>query len=892
MLTGTIMKKALKITGIVVLSLIIILLVAPFLFAGTIEEAVKKAINKEINAEVAWEDLSLSLFSSFPDAQLNIKNLSVVNKSPFEGDTLAHSEKLALDLEIMQLFSIGEEPLAINELKLENALVNIKVDSLGRANYDIAKESASTDTAADTASAGLTFDVQHYALKGTTINYLDQKSKTFLRIKNLDHEGTGDFSAKNSRLETKSKALISFQIDSMEYLKEMPIELIADIDMDMENQKYSFLENQALINQLELQFDGYVKMNPDQPNGEAGNTEVNLTFKTPSSDFKNFLAVIPQEYSKNIENVSTTGNFTINGEINGIVDETHIPKLNISVLSEDASFKYPDLPKSVEDIAIIANLKNETGLMEDTYLTLDKLNLRIDQDIFSAKGRIDDLTGNMKINMDLSGTLNLANLEKAYPLDLEQDLNGILKANMSANFDMESVEKERYQNIKTNGTASLSNFRYVSPEIPNPVNIDRMKLIFNTSKISLQEMTASSGQTDARISGTLQNLMGFLFANSDLKGNFSLSSNTFAVQDFMVAQTETPEKETQSEARTLSNETEQAVKIPSFLDISLDFNAGKVLYDNLVLENMSGKLILKDETATLQNVSSNIFGGKIGLDGNVSTKTTTPAFQMNLDLANINIGQSFTSLELIQNLAPIAKALQGTLNTNIQLNGNLNKDLTPILTSLAGGAIAEVLQAEVQTSQMPLLAKLDNRLDFLNIGDIDLKDLQTQLEFQDGNVNLKPFDFDVKGIQFTISGTHSFDNNMKYNLDLDLPAKYLGSEVGGKLADLSGADLENMMVELPVSISGNFSNPQIKVNTEQAVKTITQKIVEEQKGKLRDKTKDKLKDLLGGGEKEESQDQTPSDTTKTQEPKSKEEKIKEGIKNIFGGLKTKKDTLK
>lgn len=892
MLTGTIMKKALKITGIVVLSLIIILLVAPFLFAGTIEEAVKKAINKEINAEVAWEDLSLSLFSSFPDAQLSIKNLSVVNKSPFEGDTLAHSEKLALDLEIMQLFSIGEEPLAINELKLENALVNIKVDSLGRANYDIAKESASTETAADTTSAGLTFDVQHYALKGTTINYLDQKSKTFLRVKNLDHEGTGDFSAKNSRLETKSKALISFQIDSMEYLKEMPIELIADIDMDMENQKYSFLENQALINQLELQFDGYVKMNPDQPNGEAGNTEVNLTFKTPSSDFKNFLAVIPQEYSKNIENVSTTGNFTINGEINGIVDETHIPKLNISVLSEDASFKYPDLPKSVEDIAIIANLKNETGLMEDTYLTLDKLNLRIDQDIFSAKGRIDDLTGNMKINMDLSGTLNLANLEKAYPLDLEQDLNGILKANMSANFDMESVEKERYQNIKTNGTASLSNFRYVSPEIPNPVNIDRMKLIFNTSKISLQEMTASSGQTDARISGTLQNLMGFLFANSDLKGNFSLSSNTFAVQDFMVAQTETPEKETQSEARTLSNETEQAVKIPSFLDISLDFNAGKVLYDNLVLENMSGKLILKDETATLQNVSSNIFGGKIGLDGNVSTKTTTPAFQMNLDLANINIGQSFTSLELIQNLAPIAKALQGTLNTNIQLNGNLNKDLTPILTSLAGGAIAEVLQAEVQTSQMPLLAKLDNRLDFLNIGDIDLKDLQTQLEFQDGNVNLKPFDFDVKGIQFTISGTHSFDNNMEYNLDLDLPAKYLGSEVGGKLADLSGADLENMMVELPVSISGNFSNPQIKVNTEKAVKTITQKIVEEQKGKLRDKTKDKLKDLLGGGEKEESQDQTPSDTTKTQEPKSKEEKIKEGIKNIFGGLKTKKDTLK
>src|SRR5690606_3112529 len=128
--------------------------------------------------------------------------------------------------------------------------------------------------------------------------------------------------------------------------------------------------------------------------------------------------------------------------------------------SEDASFKYPDLPKKVEDITILANLKNETGLMKETYLKLEKLNIRIDQDIFSAKGRVDNLTENMNVDMDLAGTLNLANLEKAYPLELEQDLNGILKVNMSTQFDMESVEKERYQNIKSNGTASIRNFKY------------------------------------------------------------------------------------------------------------------------------------------------------------------------------------------------------------------------------------------------------------------------------------------------------------------------------------------------------------------------------------------------------------------------------------------------
>src|SRR5690606_31092437 len=162
-------------------------------------------------------------------------------------------------------------------------------------------------------------------------------------------------------------------------------------------------------------------------------------------------------------------------------------------------------------------------------------------------------------------------------------------------------------------------------------------------------------------------------------------------------------------------------------------------------------------------------------------------FEMNLDLSNINIAQSFSSMELLQNIAPIAKALTGTLNTDIQLNGNLNNDLTPIMASLVGGALAEVLNAEVETSEMPLLSKLEGRLDFINLKDINLKDLTTQLEFSDGQVKIKPFDFDVKGIKVSVAGAHNFDNTMDYNLNLDLPARYLGSQIGGKLAELSGS---------------------------------------------------------------------------------------------------------
>ena len=50
------------------------------------------------------------------------------------------------------------------------------------------------------------------------------------------------------------------------------------------------------------------------------------------SDFKNFLGLIPQAYTKSIANVTTKGNFSVKGKVNGILDATHIPKLDKSQL--------------------------------------------------------------------------------------------------------------------------------------------------------------------------------------------------------------------------------------------------------------------------------------------------------------------------------------------------------------------------------------------------------------------------------------------------------------------------------------------------------------------------------------------------------------------------------
>ena len=184
------------------------------------------------------------------------------------------------------------------------------------------------------------------------------------------------------------------------------------IGIDLAADKYTFLKNEALINQLPLVFDGFVKVNENSQ-------DIDISFKTPSSDFKNFLAVIPETYSKNIENVKTTGDFVLDGQFTGTVDEEHIPKFNIKINSDNASFKYPDLPKSVSNVFIDTKIINKTGIAEDTYVNIDKLSFNIDSDRFNMVAKIKELMGNTKVNAQIDGKMNLANIEKAYPVCVE-----------------------------------------------------------------------------------------------------------------------------------------------------------------------------------------------------------------------------------------------------------------------------------------------------------------------------------------------------------------------------------------------------------------------------------------------------------------------------------------
>ncbi len=840
-------KKLLKILGILLLLVVVALFAIPYFFQDAIKAKIAEAINEKVDAKVTFAEADLSLFRSFPKASVTIEKLLIINKAPFEGDTLISLGELNLDMSIKELFKGKDESMNIEAISSKNGFINILFNKDGIGNFDIALKDEKDKE--DSKNNPLALKIKEYRIDNFKFQYFDESSKIKMVIDSLNHSGTGDFAASKLDLATKSTAKVSLEMDKVNYMKNVTLTLDAVLGIDLEKSSYTFKNNKALINQLPLAFDGFIQMVDDGQNYD-------LTFKTPTSSFQNFLGLIPSAYSGSLKDVKTTGDFTIVGFAKGLYSDTSVPKFNIAIASNNASFQYPNLPKSVQNIVIDTKIINETGVLNDTYVNLEQLSFKIDQDVFDAKANIKNITVNPLVDAALKGTINLANLSKAYPIKLDKPLSGILKADVTTNFDMKSVETSQYQNIKNAGTILLSQFKYVD-EKGKALNISQAMIAFNPSRVNLQQFNAAIGQTDLNVNGTLDNFYGFMFKNQELKGDFSLESNQFAVADFMT--TEAPPTAT-------SSKTQEVIKIPAILNCKLNAKINTVLYDNLVLKTASGKVIVKDQKVTLENIKTAVFGGQITANGDVSTKAKIPVFNMNLNLNQVDIQQTFTQLEMMKSIAPIAGVINGKLNSTIKISGTLNeKEMTPDLKTLSGDLLGQLLSTTVNPNNSQILNGLGANLKFIDLNKLNLNDLKVALAFKDGKVNIKPFDIKYQDIKINVGGQHGFDQSMLYNVKLNVPAKYLGTEANKLLAKLSATDaakLENIPIN--VMLTGNFKNPKVTTDMQKAVGNLATQLMQQQKDKLVSEGTSVLGNLINGGKKDTTKTNTSKTDVKTQ----------------------------
>ena len=361
------MKKFLKISGISLLVAFIILLALPFLFKGKIIQSIKDETNKNINAKVNFsDDIGLSLIKSFPKLQLDIKQLSIVGIDTFKNDTLAYLPELSVTMNLMSV--IKGDKIEINRIYLKEPMLNILVMENGKANYDIAKADSS---AADTSASTFKMALDELEVSNGNLVYEDKSLTFYTSLKHFNHVLKGDFTLDNFMLETSTQAEeFTLGYGGMNYIYKVAADLGVNLDMDMKAMKFTFKDNDILLNQLHLGGEGFVDMNDND-------MDFDIVFKSKKTDFKTIMSMVPGVYSKSFDQAKAKGSLDFGGYLKGKMTDDKMPGFGLKLNIDNGFFQYPDLPKSLNNIFVNLAIDNQTGYPDNTIIDLKRFDANV-----------------------------------------------------------------------------------------------------------------------------------------------------------------------------------------------------------------------------------------------------------------------------------------------------------------------------------------------------------------------------------------------------------------------------------------------------------------------------------------------------------------------------------
>jgi hypothetical protein len=851
------MKKLLIVLGIIILAFIAILIIVPIAFKPQLVKMAKEKVGQNINAIVDFKDISLSLLKSFPNASVGIDNLVIVNREPFAGDTLATLDHFEVTLNLSKL--LFKKEVEILSLKIGKPRIAILTLKDGTSNYQIFPTSGKAEAAKTETTSGMSLALKHYEINDAYLLYANDSTAMYAEVIGLNHSGNGDFTKSLFTLSTHTKIdSLSFKSGNIPFLSNAELEVKADLDMDMGNKKFTFKNNEIRLNQLLLAFDGWLQI--------AGeNTNIDLTFKAPQTDFKNILSMVPAIYKKDFRGISAEGQLTLEGKIQGTYNKNQVPMMDIRLLVDRGQFQYPGVPNAVKAISIDFQVRNPGKTINDTEIDLRRFHAEFGNEPVDAQLLVQTPVSDPYVDGYLKGNINLAQIRSMIPMNDSVHLAGVIRSDFRFKGKVSSVQSQNPQNFSAAGSVVLDNIEYGSPALPEQINVKAATLNFTPQQANLSNFNMQMGKSDLQAQGGLDNVFGYVLGNQTLTGILSISSNYLNLNPFL-----------QQKSGPL-----QAVELPDRVDFQMNGAFKEILITNMNMTNVKGRLLLRNRQLTLDNLTGDFLGGSMVSNGTYTyLKPNKPHVDFDLRMSQLNIPDMYKTFMTVQQLAPMAGYMQGQVSGNLNISSDLGDSLMPLWQTILSSGSLQIPKATIQNFEP--LNRVASALKLDQFKNPAISNLAPSFDIQKGFFNVHPVSFKIANYDVIASGGNGLDKTLDYQLKVQIPAAELKSSANSAISSLLNRDinlLTNETVVVNAFIKGPITSPNVTTSLAEVAKGAGQQLkqqaeqeVQQRKQQLENEAQQRINEQKAAVE----------DSLKKEAEKRGGEEIKNKLKGLFG----------
>ena len=448
-----IMRKFLKIAGITLASLLgLVLVVAGVLVYWVftperLTPVVREVADAFITCDYEIGQVELTFFSTFPEFGLRADGILVEN--PVVGaqsDTVLAAKKAVARIDIVALLKDGE--LSIREIALADAQLNAFIGEDGTANFDVLslpQDTTPEDTTETSFIRSISLDDLSVSLIANKMSLLNLRDSIDVLL--LDPAISLATKMQHDKVVGSLKAdfpHVDARYGNADYASELAVSLSAPFELALQMAEPFTIEHAAVslddarlvVNSCKIQLQGDATLIP--------HIHTDMAVSTNTIRVSELLKIVPSALFTMPEDIHADASVRLTANVRGDYSDSIMPIVSGRLYVSDAEGSIESLPYTLTNVAGDAAFFIDFNGKNTSYALIDNLYAETKQSNVSISGRVDDLLGDMQLDMQFNLDVHLPDIQYFLPENItaEGQLKGLLNAQIALS-DLTAMQLDR-----------------------------------------------------------------------------------------------------------------------------------------------------------------------------------------------------------------------------------------------------------------------------------------------------------------------------------------------------------------------------------------------------------------------------------------------------------------
>jgi len=786
-------KKISFLSGLLwILALVVpLFLCGSWLLAKKVRATLLEELNARLQVKVEIYSLDIFLWSNFPNIGLRATGIQVKESLPFYKINAIEADELSV---VFNIWDVIQKGAVIEKIKLSGAKVRLYKGIHG-INYDFFKPNTSD-------SSDLNLELKQIQLVNSQIWYIDEVEQNSANFESEKLIASGKFGEEKYRLSLKGDALFDHLKLNGNTLF-MGKHLYTDSDLEVNNKVNSYHINKCLLSlgDLELDVKGDVLMTSNAP-------DLDLQLDGKNLDLNSILSLLPNKSFAGLKHEATRGKIYLKGKVKGKIDNDQLPTMKLDFGGDKVAYMGEDAPINLNELTFTGSFEKKKD-SPDANLQLDIKKLQIGEGI--SKAKIDAIIGKkIDLNIKANGNLSLKDFNEVINQNLLLNYQGDLVFNLNSRL-IAKREMERWKTTiqDVDGDIELKNGNATLISDSTVINGIQAKITSRNGGLNIKSLYAKWKENDALIMGQWSNFIEFV----------TDSSNQLLFEGSLVSQ-----NLNLNNALPALPESKNAQKTAVLAKLKLDLVIANLIWKKHDAKDVKGKLFINGEDIHLNDVYLKSMDGKINADiAFEKTENNNTRLRLKMLTQNVNISKLFERFNDFEQSEITHKNLEGFLTSDILYEQTFDEKGHVDLKSVVG--LGEIEISKGRLKDYKSLEALSKFVELKELRDIKFSDLKNTIEIKNGVITMPNMKIKNNALNLELSGTHSFDNEMDYNIKIFISDILAAKYDFVKRRKEKKVDQEKGGIGTYIHMYGTPDNLKIEYDK----KSVTKKIAEEVK---------------------------------------------------------------